>query len=170
MNDPMNENPMLPADLLEIDDRVARLAAIERASAAAGFPERVWETVRAEIDRRHAPVVRVVVHGRAAARDARRGQRVFTPMHMAAALAILGAVAAVRLASITPAGAGAANESMDVVRLAAEVESLSGGSDVFDDTLADLGQRIDLIFADLVSVDSGLTPEADETWLEGGAM
>jgi hypothetical protein len=152
----MNENPMLPADLLEIDDRLARLAEAERTSAAAGFPARVWGTVRAEIDRADAPVVHVVVRERAAARDARRGWRVFTPMRMAAALAILGAVAAVRLANVTPAGGGAANESMDVVRLAAEVESLSDGSDVFDDALADLGQRIDLIFADLVSVDSGL--------------
>ncbi len=168
MSDPTREMDGVPADLRAIDARVARLAEVDTAGAPDGMDERVFEATRAIIARGARPQPRLRLAGsvrEAAPVSLRSAGRLFTPMRVAAVVGILGAAGAVRLAMVAPAPAPTGEVA---ALLETEIDSMLGASDFLDDGLGDLAQRIDLIFADMVTMDN--PAQAEEDWTEGGAM
>lgn len=162
MSDAMRDPGSLPPDLRAIDGGLQRLAEAERAGAPGALTERLFAATRATIAGA-APRPRVVVHERR--ERAARSLRLLTPMRLAALLALAGAAAAVRLAGVAVPVGGA---SASLASLDTEVDSMLGASDALDEDLADLGQHIDLIFADMVSI--GEAVGEDEAWIDGGAL
>lgn len=171
-----SENLETPAELRGIDAAVAKLAEADAGSVPAGL-----------IDRVHAATRGTIASARAeqSSRPARRAvvvrdepsltvwtvlARVFTPVRLAAMVSLVAAVVGLRLASFEPSATstGGALASLD-----ADIDSMLLASDPFGDGLGDIGQRIDLLYADLVSFDAGLGGAIGSDagdWPEGGAM
>ncbi len=171
MSDPVHDMSEIPADLRAIDARVAHLLEVEREGAPAGISDRLFEATRGVVTRGVRPVPRRrgdrLVHGERGTRGARLlPMRVFTPMRLAAAVGILGAVVAVRLATVAPSPSR--TDDAATASLEAEIDSMLAASDFLDDGLGELGQGIDLIFADVLSVDRSM--QGEDEWLEGGAL
>ena len=158
MSDPMRfETDQIPADLRDIDQGLARLAEVDRAAAPAAMESRVLARVRAARAERarsqsDEPAIAWFV-------------RVFTPMRVAAALALVGALVAVRMASLRGPDDVAAPTSEAV-----EADAmLIAWSTAQDERLDSIGQEIDLFMADLVSFDASLSV-GDGADPEGGSM
>ena len=150
----------IPADVRAIDADVARLAEADRAAALAGLEERLLVTVRS-MKPLTAPASRRRVEPAAPAIPWLL--RVFTPMRVAAGLALVGALVAVRMASWGgPSGPTVAADSDSDALLVA-------WSTAPDDGLDSLAQEIDLFLADLVSFDASLSV-GDSVDPEGGSM
>lgn len=172
------DNLETPVELRGIDAAVSRLAEADAAAAPPGLVDGVFAATRGTItSARTAPMARparraVVVRDEPAASVWTVLARVFTPVRAAAAVSVFAGVVALRMAglgpTVPPLAIGGASSALD-----GDIDSMLIASDLLDDGLGDIGQRIDLLYADLVSFDAGLgSVIGSDTgdWLEGGAM
>lgn len=135
----------IPAEVRDIDEGLARLAEADRAAAPGTLESSLLAAVRAaRRERARSRPVEPAIPWFV---------RFFTPMRVAAALALVGALVAVRMASWSGSGGAvgttAAADTADAVLIA--------WSTALDERLDSLGQEIDLFMADLVSFDASLS-------------
>ncbi|MCC6661196.1 MAG: hypothetical protein IT437_09955 [Phycisphaerales bacterium] len=166
MNEHRN-NLGTPEPLRGVGALLDALAASERASAPSGVEARVFAATRGAIA---APALREPKGVIATIRPS--GYRLFTPLRVAAGLALVAASGAIWLAGMRGGAAGSAGATSIAERyesLDSKVETLLAWKSPMGDGFEGLGEQIDLIYADLsdLSVDTGFS---GDLFIDGGAM
>jgi hypothetical protein len=159
-----------PTELRGVESLLDSLARQERASAPAGLETRVFELsapvlARARTGDAHREPKAVI------ARITPSAFRLFSPMRVAAGLALAAAVGAITLAGLrtTAGGKALAKASNRYESLDSKVDSLLAWNSPMGEGFEGLGEQIDLLYADLsdFSIDDDLS---DEAVFDGGAL